>query len=211
MLFTDRFDAAFKLMHCLKNYTHQEGVVYAVPGGGVPIGFYLSKDYNFPMELLLIKNIRHPESSQFSIGAVSLDDYFVDKKSKVSDSYVKLQVAQIRKNLKERQKQFIDGHKESSVKNKIVFIVDDGAVTGNTLLSAIQVIRAKGPKKIVVAIPVAPEQTITMLQKYADDVICFHTLKNLTPVELNYLNYPRVSDNQISQLFKSASNSTYLA
>src|SRR5688572_29934512 len=141
MLFTDRFDAAFKLMHCLKNYKQQEGVIFAVPGGGVPVGYYLSKDYNFPLELLMAKKIRHPENDQFAIGAVNLNDYFVDKKSKVPTSYINRQIAQIRKFLKQRHKQFVDGHKETNVKNKIVFIVDDGAATGNTLLSAIQAIR----------------------------------------------------------------------
>jgi len=204
MLFSDRFDAAYKLMHCLKNYKQHEGVVYAVPGGGVPVGYYLAKDYDLPMELLMAKRIRHPDNNKFSIGAVNLNDYFVNKKTDVSESYIKRQVASIRKTLNERQKQFVNGHAESDVKNKIVFIVDDGAATGNTLLSAIQAIREKQPKKIVIAVPVAPEITLAMLQKHADDVICFHPIKNVVPVENNYLYYPKVSDNEIYQLFGSA-------
>ena len=197
MLFTDRFDAALKLMPCLKNYKKEDAIIYAIPGGGVPIGYYLSKDYNFPMELLFAKKINHPQSLEMPIGAVTLTDYIVDKKSVVSEDYIKTQVARVRKTLAEQHQKFTDGRDAMNPKGKTVFIVDDGAATGNTMLSAIKAIREKHPKKIIVALPVATSIAVSKLEKVVENVICLHTIKNLVNVELNYLNYPKVTDAEI--------------
>ncbi len=202
MLFNDRFDAALKLMPCLKKFQNQEGVVYAIPGGGVPIGYYLSKDYNFPMELLFVKKIVHPVSG-VSIGAVNLNDYIVDKRSRVSKSYLEGEVLNIRKSLKSEQKKFVNGRLPINPKNKVAFIVDDGISTGNTLLSAISQVKLLKPKKIVIAVPVASREIIEMLNQHVDECVCWRILSEPTKVENNYLNYNNVSDKEISQLFNA--------
>ncbi len=210
MLFTDRFDAALKLMPCLHNYKNQKAIIYAVPGGGVPIGYYLSKDYNFPMELLLSKRITHPDSG-LAIGAVNLKDYFIEKRANVPASFIKNEIQKIRKFLKERHEKFVNGHNAADAKGKIVFLVDDGAATGSTLLAAISQLKEKSPKKIVIAIPVAPECTINKLNREVDHVICLKTLKNITGVGNNYLNYSPVSDKQITQLLRASNENQSIA
>lgn len=197
-------------MPCLRNYKNQKAIIYAVPGGGVPIGYYLAKDYNLPMELLLSKRITHPENG-LAIGAVNLKDYFIEKRANVPASFIKSEIQKIRKFLKERHEKFMYGHTAADAKGKIVFLVDDGAATGSTLLAAISQLKEKNPKKIVIAIPVAPECTIKILTQEVDQVICLKTLKSVTRVGNNYLNYSQVSDREIYQLLNASNENRSIA
>lgn len=204
MLFNDRFDAALKLMPCLRKFENKDGVVYAIPGGGVPVGYYLSKDYNFPMELLFSKKIVHPETRE-SIGAVTLNDQQISSLSRVSKKHIENEVIKIRKLLKDQQKKFLSNRIPSSVKNKIAFIVDDGITTGNTMLAAISQVKLMKPKKIVIAVPFASRDSVNKLSQHVDEIVYLRELREASPVRNNYLNFPPVSDKEIVQLL----NATY--
>ncbi len=203
MLFKDRFDAALKLIPCIRNYKNEISNIYAIPGGGVPIGYYLSKDYDIPMELLLSKKINHPKSG-LAIGSVTMNDFIIEKNASVTSGFIKDEVAKIRKEMKLRYEQFTDNRKPLDVKRKMVLIVDDGAATGQTLLSAIRLIREKKPSKIVIALPVAPAETLAMLSKEVDAIVCLRTIPTVVSVGFNYLNYSKVTDREIFQLLNSA-------
>src|SRR5438094_586340 len=141
MLFKDRYDAAMKLIPHLKKYKDEDVIVLAVPRGGVPIGYHIAKNYNFPLELLLTKKIGHPWSNELAIGAVSLENHIIDDRHNIPESYIESEIERIRQSLKERYKKFMGNRKPADVENKIVIIVDDGIATGNTLLAAIRMIR----------------------------------------------------------------------
>ena len=205
MLFKDRFDAAVKLLPCMKNYSTEDSVIYAVPGGGVPLGYYLAKNYNFPMELVHTKKISHPKKSDVTVGAVNLQDHVVDESLNISSNYIKDEVLRIRQTLQEYAKKFSTSLKPASSKNKVFIVVDDGASTGNTLLAAIRQLRQFNPRKIVVALPVASVHALEKLRAAADEIVCLHTLDNVIGVSNNYLNYSKLSDQEIFQLL-SASN-----
>src|SRR5947207_5840074 len=178
MIFNDRHDAAFQLIPRLKKYEKQDGVVLAVPRGGVPIGYYIAKAYNIPLELLMTKKIGHPAQSELAIGAVSTEDYFLDERFHIPPSYVEAEVKKIQQSLHERYHHFMGNHKPVDLKNKIVIITDDGIATGHTILAAIQLIQKHEPKKIVVAVPVAPVETALRLKAHVDDFICLTTPPN---------------------------------
>ena len=203
MLFIDRFDAALKMLPSLRGYRNEDAIVYAIPGGGVPIGYYLSKDYNFPMQLLITKKIEHPKSKGLSIGAVSLGDRFIDERLNVPESYIRNEVTRIRKSLRDRYTKLMEEHPSIDARGKVVIIVDDGVASGNTILSAIRMMRSKRPKKIIVAVPLAPYEAAARIEKEADDFICLHTIKNSASVGLNYINYSKVTDKEIHQLLKA--------
>src|SRR4030095_4498010 len=193
MLFIDRFDAALKLIPGLRNYRNENGIIYAIPGGGVPIGYYLAKDYNFPMHLLISKKIQHPKEKDLSIGAVGLHEQMVDERLNIPASYIRNQVTRIRKSLHERYSKMLGGQK-NDVKGKMVFIVDDGIETGNTMLAAIRMVRAQNPKKIIVVTPVCSSSAAPKIIKEADDFHCLHILKNSIGLGINYLNFSSVTD-----------------
>lgn len=205
MLFNDRYDAAMQLIPHLKKYASEQEVVFAVPRGGVPIGYHIAKHYNLPLELLLTKKIGHPGSEELAIGAVSLEDYIVDERHDIPQSYIEAEVKRIRTALQARYKKFMgEDHKIMDLKNKVVIIVDDGIATGNTMLAAIKMLRKKNPKKIVVAVPVAPPDTISKIRQYADDIVCLYTPDDFFGVGQFYNDFSEVSDEEVIELLKEA-------
>jgi len=206
MMFKNRYDAALKLIPFLEKYKNERGVVFAIPRGGVPIGYYISKHYNLPLELLLTKKIGHPGNEEFAIGAVSLEDYIIDERHNIPESYIENEIKRIRESLKERYKKFMGDRKPVDMEDKIVIIVDDGIATGNTLLAAIRMMRQKHPKKIVVAVPVAPREAAEKIKKHVDDFICLHIADDFYGVGQFYLDFSEVSDEEVIQLLKDANH-----
>jgi putative phosphoribosyl transferase len=206
MRFKDRNDAAQQLIPHLEKYKNEKGMVLAVPRGGVPIAYLIAKTYNLPLELLMTKKIGHPFLSEYAIGAVSLEDEITDNRYGVPQSYIDNEVSRIRESLKERYKLFMGDHKPIDIENKIVIIVDDGVATGNTILSTIKMLRKRKPKKIVVAVPVAPPEVAKKIKQQVDDFICLYTPQPFIGVGLHYMNFTQVSDEEVIQLLKDANH-----
>lgn len=205
MRFRDRYAAALQLIPLLEKYKNEQGVVLAVPRGGVPLGYYIAKNYNFPMELLLTKKIGHPASAELAIGAVSMEDYILDKRHQVPQAYIDNEIKKIRESLKEKYVKFMGhDHQPLEVENKTVIIVDDGIATGNTMLAAIKMMRKKKPKKIIVAVPVAPPETAKRIRQEADEFICLYTPEDFFGVGQFYIDFSEVSDEEVIRLLKEA-------
>ena len=206
MIFEDRYDAALKLIPFLEKYKNERGVVLAVPRGGVPIGYYIAKNFDLPLEILLTKKIGHPWNEEVAVGAVSLEGYVIDKSINLPEAYLKSEISRIMESLKERYKKFMGERKPIDVENKVVIIVDDGVATGNTLIAAIQLIREKHPKKIVVAVPVAPSYTAQKLKTIVDDFICLHVSDEFYGVGQFYRDFSQVSDEEVMHLLSDANH-----
>ncbi|KAB1157600.1 phosphoribosyltransferase [Flavobacterium luteum] len=202
MLYNNRQDAAEKLIPLLKEYIDSESVVLAVPRGGVPIGYAIARHYKLPLDLLLIKKIGHPSNPELAIGAVSLEDEILDDYFSISNDYTNKKIKEIRENLKLRFKKFMGNRSSVDLKNKTVLIVDDGIATGNTLLSAIQLVRRKSPKKIIVAVPVAPYDTAVKIRSKVEAFICPNIPVNFRGVGEFYYDFAQVSDEEVIHLME---------
>ena len=202
MLYNNRQDAAEKLIPLLKEYIDTESVVLAVPRGGVPIGYAIARHYNLPLDLLLIKKIGHPSNPELAIGAVSLEDEILDNYFSISNEYTNKEIKEIRENLKLRFKKFMGNRSSVDLKNKTVLIVDDGIATGNTLLSAIQLVRRKSPKKIIIAVPVAPYDTAVKIRSKVETFICPNIPVNFRGVGEFYYDFSQVSDEEVIHLIE---------
>ena len=198
-MYTDRQEASLKLIPLLEKFKNDNCVILAVPRGGVPIGYYIARKFNFPMDLLLTKKIGHPLNKEVAIGAVSLENEIVDDYPYISREYIDDQILEIRESLKNRYEKFVGDRTPVNVKNKTVIIVDDGIATGNTLLAAIKMIRGKSPKKIIVAVPVAPTDSAQKISDNVDELICPLITDDFRGVGSFYLNFSQVSDEEVVQ------------
>lgn len=207
MIYTDRQDAAMKLISLLEKFKNDNCVILAIPRGGVPIGYYIARTFNFPMDLLLTKKIGHPLNKEVAIGAVSLETEIVDNYPYVSREYIDDQIFEIRESLKNRYEKFVGDRTPANVKNKTVIIVDDGIATGNTLLAAIKMIRDKSPKKIVVAVPVAPTDSAKKISDNVDEFICPLITDDFRGVGGFYMNFSQVSDEEVIQYMNKMNRS----
>jgi putative phosphoribosyl transferase len=202
MVFKDRYDAAMKMLPLLSKYRHEEGVVLAVPRGGVPIGYYIAKEYNFPLELLLTKKIGLPGNPELAIGAVSMENEVIDDRFEISREYIAGEITRIRKSLQERYKKFMGDRQPADLKGKTVIIADDGIATGNTMIASIKMIRAMNPGKIVVAVPVAPYPTAEKIRDLVDDFICAYIPEDFFGVGQFYDDFSQVTDGEVIQFLK---------
>jgi putative phosphoribosyl transferase len=201
-MFKDRFDAGKQLAKALQHYKNRDGVILAVPRGGVEVGYVVAKELELPLEIVLSKKIGHPHHSEFAIGAVSLEGRVVTERADVSEEYIEQETERLRHMLRERYKKYCGERKPASLEDKIVIVVDDGIATGNTLLSTVELIRHHNPRWVVVAIPVAAPDSLHHIEeaKGVDEVVCLLSPRDFYAVGQFYENFDQVEDKEVIRL-----------
>ncbi|WP_081145318.1 phosphoribosyltransferase [Niastella vici] len=202
-MFQDRIDAGLALSRHLQHYNHVDGITLAVPRGGVPVAFPVSKILHLPLEIILSKKIGHPMHKEFAIGAVSLTGQVIAPNAFATDEYIQQQTVNIREQLKAMYRKYMGDKKPTPVNGKIVIIIDDGVATGHTLLSTIEMIRHDAPKKIVIAVPVASQQAAEKLSEVADEFICTWIPAHFRSVGEFYADFTQVTDEEVIQMLHS--------
>lgn len=206
-MYRDRNEAGNLLALKLEKYNKTDAVVLAIPRGGIPLGFIVSEKLNLPLEVVLSKKIGHPLHKEYAIGAVTLKSSILSEAATdISPLYIEEETKNIRSLLKKRYKDYYGNRKPLKLKGKILIIVDDGIATGNTMLSIIKMLHDEKPQKIVVAIPVAPHDSIKKLQAspYVDEVICPLVPDYFQAVGQFYQDFDQVEDKEVKQLLNKA-------
>lgn len=207
-MFQDRTDAGLQLADNLKQFKNDNVVILAIPRGGLPLGAIVAKSLNAPLDVALSKKIGHPYNKEYAIGAVSLDDIILSDVPRINKTYIHQETEKIRQKLRKRFNQYYKSSSPLDLKGKIVIIVDDGVATGNTIKITAQMVNKKQPKKVIVAIPVAPRRAIENMKasNYIDEVICLETPPNFHAVGQFYLEFREVSDEEAIQLLEKTRN-----
>jgi len=206
-MYKDRNEAGFLLAKELEKYSKKDAVVLAIPRGGIPLGFIISRHLKLPLEVVLSKKIGHPLHKEYAIGAVTLKSRILSEAATdISPDYIEEETKKIRAKLQQRYLDYYGDRNPLPLKNKTLIIVDDGIATGNTILSIIKMLYDEKPDKIVVAIPVAPPDSIRKLKDstFVDEVICPLVPGNFRAVGQFYENFDQVNDAEVSQLLKKA-------
>ena len=204
-MFKDRYDAAIELAIKLKKYKGKDGIVLAVPRGGVPVGYVIAKELGFPLEIILSKKIGHPSNPEYAIGSVSLDGTIINEDvTNVSSDYIHREAEKILQNLNTKFKYYMGDQNPTDLKNKTVIVVDDGIATGSTVIATVKSIRKMNPKEIIIAAPVASPGSINKLQSIADEIICLSIPPNFMGVGQFYYDFSQVEDEEVIQLLKDA-------
>lgn len=198
----DRTEAGFLLSEKLKKYQDTNSVILAVPRGGVPVGFVISKILHLPLDIVLAKKIGHPSNKEFAIGAVSMDSMILDEHSDIPKKYIDNEIIRLRQQLDEKYGRYMGDRKPLAIENKNVILVDDGIATGNTLLSCITMLRKKNPSKIIVAVPVLPFDTVPLFEKNADEFIYLTASKYFRGVGSFYEEFNQVEDEEVIQMLR---------
>ena len=203
-MFANRYDAGLQLANLLRHYKNRDGVVLAVPRGGVEVGYVVAKELGLPLEVVLSKKIGHPAHPEFAIGAVSLEGRVVNERPDVSEEYIEQETERLRRLLRARYKMYYGVRKPVSLEDKIVIVVDDGIATGNTLLSTVELVRHHRPRRVVVAIPVAPPDSLRKLRDAdgVDEVVCALSPRDFYAVGQYYENFDQVEDEEVKRLLE---------
>lgn len=207
-MYTNREEAGKLLANKLTNYKdNKEVVIVAIPRGGVPVGYEISNKLNVPLEIVLSKKIGHPFNKEYAIGAVTIENSILsDAADEVSPVYIYDETEQMRALLKQRHQLYYGDKKPLPLKDKIVILVDDGIATGNTIISCIQLIQLQKPSKMIVALPVAPNDSLRKIREMTqvNEVICLSAPVNFQSVGQFYEEFDQVNDNEVIALLKKA-------
>jgi predicted phosphoribosyltransferase len=201
-MFKDRTDAGFALAGKLKKYEGKDGVVLAIPRGGVPVAAVVARELGMPMEVMLSKKIGHPLNPEYAIGAVSMEDRVITPHPDVDQEYIEKETVRIRKKLAENHHRFMGEKQSVPLDDKIVIIVDDGIATGNTLLSTLPMIRKQKPKKIIIAVPVAPGGAVLRLSRSVNEMVVVLIPDAFYGVGGFYEDFQQVSDEEVVKYMK---------
>jgi putative phosphoribosyl transferase len=203
MVFRDRFQAGSLLAQKLLKYEGTNGIVLALPRGGIPVGYVIAQALHLPLEAILAKKIGYPGNKEYAIGAVSMQGVFVDPAVSVSEEYIQAEVAAIREKLRVYQQRYMGDKKPADLKGKIVILTDDGIATGSTILASLPLIRKSGPEKIVLAVPVAPVSVSRVLAPLVDEYVCLDMPENFYAIGQFYREFYTVPDKLVHELLNA--------
>lgn len=196
----DRIEAGLLLSDKLKKYQNTNTIVLAIPRGGVPVGSVIAKRLNLPLDIVLSKKIPHPYNKEFAIGAVSMDSKIVDEHSGVPDNYIEKEIVRLREALQEKYELYMGNREPLAVKGKNLIVVDDGIATGNTLLACIVMLRKKNPAKIIVAVPVVPDDVVNIFEQNTDEFVYLMAPKYFRGVGAFYEEFEQVEDDEVIRM-----------
>ncbi len=201
-LFADRADATTQLAKKIPPVHPNQTILLAIPRGGVPMAVQLSKILRIPMDLLLVRKLATPDNPEYAIGAVSLDRVWIEEPFHGRKEDLDRWVAAARRLLQERDRLYRQGKPLPDLRNKTVILVDDGIATGRTLLLSIQLVRAKNPKAIWVAVPVSSREAARRVESTVDQFICLHQPELFDGVGQFYASFESVTDEEVIRLMQ---------
>ena len=210
-MFRDRQDAGEKLGTSLGPLQLQDPIVLALPRGGVPVGAEVAKILKAPLDLVIVRKVGAPGNPELAVAAivdgdppdVVLNREIVEAYA-LGNSALRVLIARERPELERRRSVYRGKGLPLSVAGKTVVIVDDGAATGTTMKVAIRALKRRSPRKIVVALPVAPPEVVDELAQEADLTICLNQPARFRALSYYYGNFPQLSDSEVLDVMASA-------
>ena len=206
MIFKDRVDAAQRLAKKLEWIKKENPVILAIPRGGVVTGDVIAKTLGLSLDILVSRKVGAPYNPELAIGAVAHDGSFFPNSELINElgipkNYLDEKIAEQMEEIKQRLVKF-RGRTDYDLKNKTVVLVDDGIATGATVFVALQWITKQKPKKIIVAIPIGPRDTIERLSKIAE-VVVLDAPEFFGAVGEFYQSFDQVEDYQVAEIMSS--------
>jgi putative phosphoribosyl transferase len=214
--FKDRVAAGEMLATLLGKYKKEEKddtatiiTVIGIPRGGVVVADTIAKKLSIrDFDIVIPRKLRAPNNSENAIGAIMQDgsvylENTLLESMNVSNQYLEMEISEQKKEIHRRMGMYRpETAKEYKIKGRTVVLVDDGAATGATIIAAAGWIRKQNPKRLIIAIPVAPSQVKMALRQQADDLEIIYAPSNFTRVAQFYQNFDVVSDQEMIGLLE---------
>jgi putative phosphoribosyl transferase len=208
--FANRTEAGRLLVEKLVKYAGREDViVLGLPRGGVPVAFEVAHRLGAPLDVFIVRKLGVPGFEELAAGAIASGGVRVlneDVMRSIPHADEAIDAVTIRETaeLERREQIYREGRPAPQLRDRIVILVDDGLATGATMRAAIEALRQSGAAKIVVAVPVGPQDTCRELEEEADETICLSTPEFFQAVGQYYEDFSQTSDEDVRELLSHA-------
>lgn len=210
-IFKDRAHAGELLANKLSSHVDKVNVqLLAIPAGGVPVGYAVAKNLNFPFDVIIVRKIQVPWNTEAGFGAVSYDGTVLLNEPLVTQlgltsEIVHWCISQTKKIIQERLKKFRGNKPFPNLKNKTIILVDDGLASGLTMLAAVKSVQKQAPDKIVVAVPTASTSAVELVAPNVDKLICLNIRSGpIFAVADAYQKWYDLSDEEVVEILRKS-------
>ena len=214
-MFADRHDAGRRLADRLIGFKNQNPVVLALPRGGVAVGVEIAIALKAPLDLVLVRKIGVPWQPELALGAVvdGSNPEFVTNAElleslQLPEGYVEEESAKQLKEIERRRQLYLRGRPQVDVAGRTAIVVDDGIATGATARAALRAVRRKHPARLILAVPVAPPETVESLRGEVDEVICLEMPPDFAAIGAFYNDFHQIGDEEVTKLLDRAGSVT---
>lgn len=204
MRFKDRKDAGKKLAAKLMDLKGSEPVILAIPRGGIVVGDSVARALNARLDVVVPRKLGAPYNPEFAIGAVMHDgSYYLNTQFVaalgVDERYIKREIEAQKQEI-ERRLELFRKSRGYNLKDRTVVLVDDGIATGATVIAAVRWIKNQRPKKLILAVPVLPAETLEMLRAEVDEVVFLLAPYEFGAVGEFYEDFTQVEDGEVIEI-----------
>jgi putative phosphoribosyl transferase len=208
VIFEDRIDAGERLAEALKEYAGSDTVVLGIPRGGVIVAEVVARTLGVPLDVVVPRKVGAPGNPELGLGAVApgvrvLDPWLIERLG-VTEEYLEREIAAEEAETIRRVRVYRGDRPPLELVGKTAIVIDDGVATGGTAVAAIRWARAQGAGKVVLAVPVAPPQTMERLRHEADEVVALATPEPFFAVGEWYRRFDQTSDEEVIEALRRA-------
>lgn len=208
--FADRREAGRQLAKALEHHAGEKGLlVLALPRGGVPVGYEVARALGAELDILLVRKLGTPGQPELAMGAIASGGIEVINPRIVqalgiSEQQIQEVAREEYAELQRRETAYRGDRPFPEVSGRTVILVDDGLATGASMKAAIQALKTLEPGKIIVAVPVAPPDTLRSLESEVDEVVALMAPPAFAAVGQWYVDFGQTSDEEVRELLQAA-------
>ena len=209
MIFSDRQEAGQRLARQLLRLRAEVPVVLALPRGGVPVAFEVARVLEAPLDVVLVRKIGAPGQPELAAGAVVDGDRpevvlneDIVRAFGVTREYIDREVSRQSGENERRRALYCSGRVRVGLAGRVVIVVDDGIATGATVRAALRAIQRAEPRKLMLAVPVAPPETVADLRSEVDELVCLLQPEQFGSIGRFYADFGQVDDAEVVRLLR---------
>jgi putative phosphoribosyl transferase len=197
----------------LHRFKDRRPVILGLARGGVPVGYEIAIALHAPLDAVLVRKIGVPWQRELALGAIvdgAMPDRFIDEGMvrllSIPEAYIKEEVARQSREIERRGKLYSKGRPPVEVRDRTAIVVDDGIATGASMQVALSAIRRRGPRHMVLAVPVAAPDSLARLRPFVDECVCLDAPVDLGAIGMFYDDFHNVEDEEVIALLDQANN-----
>jgi putative phosphoribosyl transferase len=209
MSFRNRTDAGRRLATALAGYKDADPVILALPRGGVPVAAEVAAALDAPLDLILVRKIGVPSQPELAMGAVVdgeqpivVRNEDVIRLAGIDEPLFEAVCEEELREIERRRDRYLGTRARATVSGRTAIVIDDGVATGATTRAALRATRARDPKRLVLAVPVAPSDSIAELRSEVDDLVCLEEHAEFGAIGFYYYDFRQVPDDEVINLLR---------